>query len=42
MAEEEANTISINEYVIQEAKEKSFEIEVKALKQYEKEKALIV
>lgn len=29
---------SLSEYVIQEAKEKCFEIRVKALKQFEKEK----
>lgn len=33
---------SLSEYVIQEAKEKCFEIRVKALKQFEKEKQAIV
>ena len=34
--------VSIHEFVIQEAKEKSYEIEVKTLKEFEKEKSLLV
>lgn len=34
--------VSINEFVIQEAKEKSYEIEVKALKEFETEMDAIV
>ncbi|EGR28914.1 vacuolar ATP synthase subunit e, putative [Ichthyophthirius multifiliis] len=34
--------VSIHEFVVQEAKEKSYEIEVKTLKEFEKEKNLLV
>ena len=33
---EDTTSVSIPEFVIQEAKEKSFEVEVKSLKQFEK------
>ena len=36
------SVVSIPEFVIQEAKEKSFEIEVRALKDFEREKSAIV
>ena len=39
---EESVSVSIPEFVIQEAKEKRFEIEVKALKEFEREKDNIV
>lgn len=35
-------SMSLADFVIQEAKEKTFEIEIKALKQFEKEKNVIV
>jgi len=35
-------SMSLADFVIQEAKEKTFEIDIKALKQFEKEKAIIV
>lgn len=35
-------SMSLADFVIQEAKEKTFEIEIKALKQFEKEKMAIV
>lgn len=38
----ESTGVSIPEFVIQEAKEKSFEIEVRALKEFEKEKKNLV
>lgn len=34
--------VSINEFVVQEAKERSYEIEVRTLKEFEKEKNAIV
>jgi V-type H+-transporting ATPase subunit E len=34
--------ISLSDYVLQEAREKCFEIEVKAFKQFEKEKNIIL
>jgi len=39
---EESVGVSIPEFVIQEAKEKCFEIEVKTLKEFEREKEVIV
>eukprot|EP00828_Plagiopyla_frontata_P014849 TRINITY_DN1934_c0_g1_i1.p1 TRINITY_DN1934_c0_g1~~TRINITY_DN1934_c0_g1_i1.p1 ORF type:complete len:256 (-),score=72.84 TRINITY_DN1934_c0_g1_i1:85-852(-) len=42
MTEQEFQQLSLQDFVIQEAKEKSFEIEIKALKEFEKEKNLIV
>ncbi len=41
MAEKDFPSMTLTDFVIQEAKEKTFEIEIKALKQYEKEKAAI-
>lgn len=35
-------SMTLADFVIQEAKEKTFEIDIKALKQFEKEKAIIV
>jgi len=40
--EDGSASISIHEFVMQEAREKAFEIEVKALKQFEQEKNTIV
>ena len=34
--------ITLSEYVVQEAVEKAYEIEIKSLKQFEKEKKAIV
>jgi V-type H+-transporting ATPase subunit E len=42
MSSQEFKGVSLADYVIQEAKEKSFEIEIKTLKQFEKEKNAIV
>lgn len=42
MAEKDFASMSLADFVIQEAKEKTFEIEIKTLKQYEKEKMAIV
>jgi V-type H+-transporting ATPase subunit E len=36
------NSLTLSEYVIMEAHEKSYEIEIKSLKQYEKEKRAIL
>lgn len=41
MAEKDFPSMTLADFVIQEAKEKTFEIEIKALKQYEKEKTVI-
>ena len=35
-------SMSLADFVIQEAKEKTFEIDIKTLKQFEKDKAVIV
>lgn len=42
MSAEYLPSMTLADFVIQEAKEKTFEIEIKALKQFEKEKAVIV
>ena len=36
------NSLSLSEYVIMEAHEKAYEMEIKSLKQYEKEKRVIL
>ena len=42
MSSDSGPSMSLADFVIQEAKEKTFEIEIKALKQFEKDKAVIV